>query len=91
MPYSEIVDGKVLDYKYKKRRIDTLFSVGDISIGLLYKMRGDRWTAVSLYENIYGPIDGFKTRIDAAEYLLKVFRLYREKTCKKLAKRVDKG
>ena len=88
--YSEIVDGNVLPFKFKKRKTDTVFSVGNITIGTLYNIR-DKWSAVSVYENHYGVIKGFSTRLDAAEYLLQVFRQHREKNVKKFQKGVDKG
>lgn len=89
MKYSEIVNGKVLPFKFKKRAIDTVFSVGDITLGTLYNNK-NKWSAVSVYENYYGIINGFATRLDAAEYLLQVFRQHREKNAKKFQKGVDK-
>lgn len=77
----ELVDGKVLDYHFYQRNEDTCFFIGDKCLGTIWKMRFG-WTAASLFENRYGPMNGFKTRMDAAQYLLKVFRKHREdKTC----------
>jgi len=74
--YSVIVDDKVLDFKYKKLdELISAFYVGDIYVGQIFKMRR-AWSCVasrSVYingSNIY-PVDGFKTRLDASQFLLK--------------------
>lgn len=74
--YSHIVNGKVLDFHFKKSRQSDpdAFFIGDICLGQIWQMhRKNRWTAVSLFENPYGPVVGFATRLDAAEFLIKVF------------------
>lgn len=73
--YSVCVNGKVLDYHYKKSKRSHLqsFYIGDILIGQVAKMTRGRWTAISWHTKCpYGNIDGFKTRFDASEFLLKV-------------------
>jgi len=74
--YSVIVDDKVLDFKYKKLgEAVSAFYVGDIYVGQVFKMRR-YWSCVSakpVYingSNIY-PVDGFKTRFHASEFMLK--------------------
>jgi len=76
---SEIVDGKVLDWRFKKRKTDTLFYVGDILIGQLFKVK-KTWSAVSAFPTELGAIDGFNSRWRACEYLLKIFRLQKNIT-----------
>ena len=81
---SVIIQGKVLDWKFKrassahmkkhpilKRR--HVFYVGDILIGQIFSNRRRVWSCVSDYKpNPLCPINGFKTRHDAAEFLLKL-------------------
>lgn len=88
--YSVIVDDKVLDFKYKraskvlikkypilKRR--HVFYIGNILIGQIFSSRNRGWSCVSDKEpNPLCPVNGFKTRHDAAEFLLKV-NGYRDK------------
>ncbi len=68
-----IVDGKVLDFKYKKLNEFTYaFYIGDIYIGQVFNM-DTSWTAVGRPANdtkSLGPINGFKNRYYASEYLL---------------------
>lgn len=82
MPYSEIVDGRVLDYSFTKspRKDDITvynFYIGDIYIGQIFKGRRT-WDVVSGFENKYGVVKGFVSRMDAAEYLLQVYRTVKE-------------
>lgn len=79
--YSEIVEGKVLDFHFKKRETDTLFYIGNILIGQLFKHKRS-WCAVSSFENMNGPIYGFANRLYAAEYLLKIFRRIKKEEVK---------
>lgn len=79
--YSKIIDGKVLDFKYKKNHYGYDFSIGDIYIGQVSNI-SNRWSAV--YCNrmsgnpvTLGHVDGFSTRLDACEFLLKVFDIDR--------------
>jgi len=51
--------------------------IGNIVIGTIYKING-KWAAVSYYENKYGNVNGFATRMDAAQYLLQVFRVHKK-------------
>ena len=77
--YSIIHDGKVLDYRFIKRKTDTVFKCGEILMGQLFKI-GKRWSAVSCYPTTYGVIKGFATRLDAAEYLIQVFNYQQDRT-----------
>ena len=76
--YSAVVDGKVLDYRFVKNEVGACFYVGNILVGQVFNMRKGHWSAVSSYENPYGPVDGFATRLDAAQYLLKVFHKHKK-------------
>jgi hypothetical protein len=69
---SLVVNGKVLDYKFKKT-VDGIYAfyIGDILIGQAFKMRRD-WSAVSIICERMSKVDGFKTRIRAADYMLKL-------------------
>lgn len=75
---SSIVDGKVLDWKYKKtsQEFITNFFIGDIFIGQIFKM-GNIWSCVSFHTtnattSALCPMNGFKTRYHAAVCLLKL-------------------
>jgi len=78
MPLSIIVHKKVWDFKFKQQneytyafyltRKDT-----DILIGQVFKLKGG-WSAVSHQAHRMNNIAGFKTRVDAAEYMLKLNR-----------------
>ena len=74
--YSINVDGKVLDFRYKKQNEFTYaFYIGDILIGQIFKMGRAGWTAVFWGEHNHRdlfPVDGFKTRYAASEFMLKV-------------------
>jgi hypothetical protein len=72
MPLSAIVDGKVLDWHFKKRSSDTLFYIGDILVGQIFRNRGDKtWSAVGVSGGSgLCPVYGFARRYDAAEFLL---------------------
>lgn len=68
---SSIVDGKVLDWHWKKRETDTLFYVGDIFIGQLFNGERSGWSAVYRNPTGLGCVDGFKTRYTASNFMLK--------------------
>ena len=71
--YSVVVDGKVLDMRYKKMEHNHgyVFYVGDIYVGQIFKTR-NRWCAVSSKpSNGLCPLDGFRSRYHASEFLLK--------------------
>lgn len=75
MPYSCIIDGKVLDYHYKKSKVNDFqynFYIGDIFVGQVFQINQHRWSAVSAMPNVYGVVEGFGSRFWASEYLLKV-------------------
>ena len=70
---SLVVEGKVLDWRFKKLNDFTYaFYVGDIYVGQVFKMKGRSWSAVSSKPNEIHPIDGFKSRYYASEFLLKL-------------------
>jgi len=70
---SAIVDGKVLDFKFKNGGQDflTLFYIGNIFVGQIFKMRHG-WTVVGKSPNVLSPIDGIATRWQAAQLLLRM-------------------
>lgn len=68
--YSLLLNGKVLDYRFKKRTDDYLFYCGHILIGTVVQMRAGTWSAVSQYKPLSFVARGFKTRSDACEFLL---------------------
>lgn len=81
--YSAIVDGEVLDYHYKKHfhyKDWYCFYIGDVYVGnIIPKTRRRSWSALAngVCYNSGEPkgfclVDGFATRFDAAEYLLRV-------------------
>jgi hypothetical protein len=75
MPYSVIVDGRVLDFRYEKLTAlqAVNFYIGDIFIGQIFKMRAREWSVVSFHTpDPLCPVDGFATRYHASEFLLKV-------------------
>jgi len=83
---STIVNGKVLDWHFKKRDMDTLFYIGDIFIGHLFKI-GPTWSIVGAHPTDgLCPIDGFATRRDAAECLLTLEGYNKTKGNGKIAK-----
>jgi hypothetical protein len=70
---SAIIDGKVLDFHYKKGGQDfiTNFYIGDIYIGQIFKMQHG-YSVVGKTPNPLGPIDGLRTRWQAAQLLLRM-------------------
>ena len=73
--YSEIVDGKVLDFHYKPMKIHHgyIFYIGHILVGQIFYIT-KTWSAVSTHPCTLCPVDGFKTRHAAAQFLLKIRR-----------------
>jgi hypothetical protein len=68
--YSSIVDGKVLDWKFKRAMPHVVsFSIGNIHIGQIFKINNS-YTGVLRNGHQYNGIGGFRTRHDAAAYLL---------------------
>lgn len=68
---SSIVDGKVLDWNWKRRETDTLFYIGDNYIGRVFYMGRAGWVALHRDYNSIGLAEGFKTRYAASHFLLK--------------------
>lgn len=71
-----IVDGKVLDFYFKKRVFNGefhsyVFYIGDIYVGQIFKIR-NTYSVVGKTPNKLSPIDGLATRWQAAELLLKM-------------------
>ena len=73
--YSVIIDGKVLDFHYKRVKAAPNihnFYVGDIFIGQVFKMR-HYWSCVSFKKPCdLCPAHGFKNRYWASEFLLRI-------------------
>ena len=77
-----ILNGKVLDYHYKKLNDSQyVFYIGDILVGQIHKRKKNRWIAINSYnsenERPKRPnlVDGFSSRYYASEYLLTLNRL----------------
>jgi hypothetical protein len=72
MPYSIIIEGKVLDVRYK-RLVNGLQAVyfGDIYFGQVVELRTG-WCAVSKDPYPFMPVNGFKTRLSAVEFILRL-------------------
>jgi hypothetical protein len=70
---SVIVDGKVLDFRYTKVSAGIYnFHIGDIHMGQLFRMGNMNWSAVvGRPRTGISPIDGFRSRYKASEYMLK--------------------
>ena len=66
-----VYEGKVLDWHFKKRPSDTLFYIGDIFVGQLFKI-GKTWSGLPAHprDNDRSLVDGFRSRVDACQYLL---------------------
>lgn len=72
--YSVVHEGKVLDYKFKKMNEFTYsFWVGDIYLGQVFNM-DTSWTAVTRPATGFGPVNGFKTRVDACQFIIQVWK-----------------
>lgn len=78
MPYSHIVDGKVLDVTCKNMR-DKHYAVylGDILIGQIFNMKFG-WDVVSNYPQPLGVISGLKSKWKCYDLLIKMFELNRK-------------
>jgi len=74
--YSTIVNGKVLDWHFKSLGPTCLsaFYIGDVYVGQVGKMRKGNWSAACGNKPSAGlcPVNGFRSRLDAAEFLLKL-------------------
>ena len=68
---SLVLDGKVLDYRYKKRdEFTSSFYVGDILVGQVFDMGRSGWSAVCCGDCVMRPAEGFKTRYAASKFML---------------------
>ena len=65
---SEVIDGKVLDWHFKKMNICYFFYIGDIYVGQLFKTKRNGWIAVS----DLGKCEGFITRWKGCQFLLDI-------------------
>jgi hypothetical protein len=75
MPYSTIVNGEVLDWHFKPlgNSCLTAFYIGDIYVGQVANMGQGGWSAATgANPHSIMPVNGFKTRTDAAIFLLKI-------------------
>lgn len=71
MTYSITVDGKVKDYHFIRQNDFTVnFYIGDIYVGQIFKLNG--YTAMLCKPHPHNKVHGFKTRLAAAEYLLRI-------------------
>jgi hypothetical protein len=74
--YSAVVEGKVLDFRYSKVAVGHYrFHIGDIYIGEVFRMGNMNWAATGLGiidGNRSFPVEGFRSRYHASEYMLKV-------------------
>jgi len=69
---SSTVDGKVLDWHWRKRTNDYLFFVGGIYIGQVFNLGRTRgWSALHKDPQTIGLVEGFKTKYAASHFLLK--------------------
>ena len=77
MPLSGIVNGKVLDHKYVNQKDGFYaFFLGDMCLGQIVKNRRGGWCAIPIHtQSVYGKVEGFRTREDAAEFILQVCRV----------------
>ena len=72
---SAIVDGKVLDFHFRRCKVNNwvvFFYIGDIYVGQISKSRRRHYTVVGKTPNKLSPISGLATRWQAAELLLKM-------------------
>ena len=70
MKYSATVDGEVLDFRFKRLAEDHVaFYIGDLSMGQIFKFPR-YWSAVCHGECKMRMVKGFKTRLDAATFIL---------------------
>jgi hypothetical protein len=70
--YSTVWNGEVLDWRFKIRKVDTLFYIGEIFIGHIFKISENNWSAVGKTPNKLCPVPGFGSRHYAANFLLKL-------------------
>jgi hypothetical protein len=71
--YSIAVDGKVLDYHYKKGGQDFIYNfyIGDIFIGQIFKLGKGDWAPVTFHTKCpYKNVRGFRNRFCASEFML---------------------
>jgi len=73
---STIVNGKVLDWHFKKRTVDTVFYIGDIFVGQIFKV-ANTYSVVGKTPHDLSPINGLATRWQAAELLLRMEGYYK--------------
>jgi len=82
MPYSVIHCGKVLDFHYKKAKHlskgTVNFYIGDIFIGIIFRMGKEEYSAVPKEPCAFAPVDGFKSRFHASKFMLEYQRYWRK-------------
>lgn len=73
--YSFVHNGMVLDFSFKPINDFTYaFRTGNILHGTIYRMSRKRWSAVTMFPEAapFGVVNGFRSRHDAAEFLLQI-------------------
>ena len=80
MPFSINHKGKVLDFKYKKVQghWHYAFYIGDILVGQVFRMGKGNWSAVSETPNDLCPVNGFRSRYYASNFLLWIGGYYKK-------------
>jgi hypothetical protein len=94
--YSCNVDGKVLDWKFTKSKassgteITWNFFLGETFIGQMVKARRSGWDPYVHHTRCpFGGLQGFATRYDAAEYMLKVCGFIKHPDQQYIAEMID--
>ena len=68
---SVVVGKEVLDFHFKRfNDYSYIFNIGSIYVGQVFNI-GGKWSCVSKNPNKIFPVHGFKTRYDAAIFLLR--------------------
>lgn len=76
--FSELYNGEWLDFKFKKQSDNCYaFFLGPHCLGQIFHMKRD-WSCVSNLPHELSPFQGLKTRMDAAELLIKIWRQLRD-------------
>ncbi len=78
--YSEVVNGEVLDWSFRKKTGGVKgynFCIGNLLIAQVFYMSKGRWSSVPWTAKSIGVVEGFNSRYSAAAYGLKVWRFNR--------------
>lgn len=82
--YSFSCDGKNYPFEFKQHcEHSVMFTAGPHKFGLIFGPgRARRWTAVAIDESVQIKIvEGFASRLDAAEHLINCYKHSKEKSC----------